>query len=244
MYFLRLLILSLKKMENKKYIYCALDFKKVEECEEILEKVKFYIGGIKLGLEFFIANGIKGIEALKKYGLPIFLDLKFNDIPNTVDKAIESALIADPDMITIHINCNYSITDLIKKKIKNTKLIGVTLLTSLDSNDIKKMGINESSNQYVKRLMKIAIKNKFDGIVCSSSELKNLKKISPENFLFITPGIRLNNNKKDDQKRIMSPGEAVKNGANIIVIGRPITKSKNPVKIIKDILKDIEIKKN
>ena len=231
-------------MESKKYIYCALDFKKLEDCEKILIKIKDYIGGIKLGLEFFIANGLRGAQTLKKYGLPIFLDLKLNDIPNTVEKAIESALIIKPDLITIHMNCNYLVTNLIRKKVKNTKLIGVTLLTSLNDNDLNKLGINESSAQYVKRLMKIAIKNRFDGIVCSPNELKALKKNLPKNFFLVTPGIRLDSKIKDDQKRIMGPGEAIKNGANIIVIGRPITKSKNPVKIVKDIIKDIEVNKN
>ena len=231
-------------MESKKYIYCALDFKKIEECEQILVKIKNYIGGIKLGLEFFIANGLLGVQALKKYDLPIFLDLKLNDIPNTVEKAIESALIANPDMITIHMNCNYLVSSFIRKKIKNTKLIGITLLTSLNDNDLKKLGIHENSEQYVNRLVKIAIKNKFDGVVCSPNELDILKKILPKNFIMITPGIRLNSKIRDDQKRIMSPGEAVKNGANIIVVGRPITKSKNPVKIVKDIIKDIEVYKS
>ena len=231
-------------MESKKYIYCALDFKKIEECEKILMKIKNYIGGIKLGLEFFIANGLLGVKALKKYDLPIFLDLKLNDIPNTVEKAIESALIANPDMITVHMNCNYLVSNFIRKKIKNTKLIGVTLLTSLNDNDLKKLGIHENSEQYVNRLVKIAIKNKFDGVVCSPNELYILKKILPKNFTMITPGIRLNSKIRDDQKRIMSPGEAVKNGANIIVVGRPITKSKNPIKIVKDIIKDIEVYKS
>lgn len=231
-------------MESKKYIYCALDLKELKECEKILLKIKDYIGGIKLGLEFFIANGLQGVQVLKKYDLPIFLDLKLNDIPNTVEKAIESALMANPDIMTIHINCNYLVSDLIKKKIKNTKLIGVTLLTSLNDKDLKKLGINESSNKYVKRLMKIAIKNKLDGIVCAPNELKSLKKNSPKNFIFVTPGIRLKNKMKHDQKRTMSPGEAVKNGASIIVVGRPITNSKNPVKIVKDIIKDIEVNKN
>tara|TARA_B100000989_G_scaffold269468_1_gene224895 strand:- start:1509 stop:2204 length:696 start_codon:yes stop_codon:yes gene_type:complete len=231
-------------MESKKYIYCALDLKELKECEKILLKIKDYIGGIKLGLEFFIANGLQGVQVLKKYDLPIFLDLKLNDIPNTVEKAIESALMANPDIMTIHINCNYLVSDLIKKKIKNTKLIGVTLLTSLNDKDLKKLGINESSNKYVKRLMKIAIKNKLDGIVCAPNELKSLKKKSPKNFIFVTPGIRLKNKMKHDQKRTMSPGEAVKNGASIIVVGRPITNSKNPVKIVKDIIKDIEVNKN
>ena len=231
-------------MESKKHIYCALDFKKIEECEKILMKIKDYIGGIKLGLEFFIANGILGVQALKKYGLPIFLDLKLNDIPNTVEKAIESALIANPDMITVHINCNYMVSNLIREKKKKIKLIGVTLLTSLNDDDLEKLGILENSAQYVKRLVKIAVKNKFDGVVCSPKELDILKKILPNDFFLITPGIRLNSKISDDQKRIMSPGEAVKNGANIIVVGRPITKSKNPVKIVKDIIKDIEVYKN
>ena len=175
-------------MESKKYIYCALDLKELKECEKILLKIKDYIGGIKLGLEFFIANGLQGVQVLKKYDLPIFLDLKLNDIPNTVEKAIESALMANPDIMTIHINCNYLVSDLIKKKIKNTKLIGVTLLTSLNDKDLKKLGINESSNKYVKRLMKIAIKNKLDGIVCAPNELKSLKKKITKKFHICYPG--------------------------------------------------------
>lgn len=228
-------------MELKKYIYCAIDFKALTDAEQLISKIKNHIGGIKIGLEFFLSNGPEGVIALKKYNLPIFLDLKFHDIPNTVYQAILSSLSLEPDLLSVHISGG---REMLKKitsiKDKKTKILGITMLTSLNELDLEIFGIKNSPQEYVNNLARIAFENKLDGIVCSPNEVKQLKNIFPKNFLFVTPGIRLKNI-NDDQKRTLSPGEAVKYGSNILIIGRPITKSNNPVNTIKEIINDIEI---
>ena len=226
-------------LNAKKFLYCAIDYKEIEEAERLLYIISHAIGGIKLGLEFFISNGINGVNRLKKFNLPIFLDLKLHDIPNTVSEAINAALIAKPDFISVHINGGTEMLKIISKK-KKTKIIGVTMLTSLDERDLLSFGINISVTEYVKKLVKLASEFDLDGVVCSPNELKMLREIYPKDFVLITPGIRLENSKKnDDQKRISSPGDAVKNGSDILIIGRPITRSKDPLFAIQNIKDDI-----
>lgn len=226
-------------LNAKKFLYCAIDYKEIEEAERLLSIISDAIGGIKLGLEFFISNGINGVNKLKKFNLPIFLDLKLHDIPNTVSEAIDAALIAKPDFISVHINGGTEMLKIISKK-KKTKIIGVTMLTSLDERDLLSFGINISVPEYVKKLVKLASEFDLDGVVCSPNELKMLREIYPKDFVLITPGIRLENSKKnDDQKRISSPGDAVKNGSDILIIGRPITRSKDPLFAIQNIKDDI-----
>ena len=232
-------------MKYKKYIYCAIDFKKISEAKNMLSKIKNHIGGIKLGLEFFIANGLKGIKLIKKYNLPIFLDLKLHDIPITVFKSLEAALDVEPEYISVHITGGSKMIELITKKKRYTKLIGITMLTSLEQDDIKSFGIKVSPKNYVKKLAAIAYKNGLDGIVSSPKELKYLRQTYSKKFIIITPGIRLNDDiNEDDQKRIQSPGEAVFNGSNILIIGRPITKAKDPIKSLELIDKDINQRLN
>ena len=227
-------------MDLNKFIFCAIDFKNVYQAEGLIEKIKNHIGGIKVGLEFFVKNGPQAILRLKKFNLPIFLDLKFHDIPNTVFEATKSALELEPDFLSVHINGG---TQMIKKisDIKSkTKIIGITMLTSLESKDLLEFGIKLTSDEYVENLSKIAVEHGLDGIVCSPKELAKISPNLPKDFIIITPGIRLINNiKNDDQKRTLSPGEAILKGAKYIVIGRPITQVSNPIEVIKDIKDDI-----
>ena len=216
-------------MKYKEFIYCAIDFKRISEAKNILSKIKNHIGGIKLGLEFFIANGLKGIKLIKKYNLPIFLDLKLHDIPITVFKSLEAALDVEPEYISVHITGGSKMIELITKKKRYTKLFGIKV----------------SPKNYVKKLAAIAYKNGLDGIVSSPKELKYLRQTYSKKFIIITPGIRLNDDiNEDDQKRIQSPGEAVFNGSNILIIGRPITKAKDPIKSLELIDKDINQRLN
>ena len=202
-------------METKKHIFCALDFSNLELTLSFAKKIKDHIGGIKLGLEFFTKNGPLGVEKLKKIGLPIFFDLKLHDIPNTV-----------------------MLEELTEMK-KKTKIKGVSMLTNLDNHDLKRMGFSCGHKKFVENLVKIGVKAGVDGIVSSPKEIKYLKD-KYKSLIFITPGIRLPKNKKNDQKRIESPRFAIKAGSNILVIGRPITKSKDPVNAIQEIVKNIE----
>ena len=229
-------------MEKKKLIFCALDFTNLEESINFTNKIKNHIGGIKLGLEFFTKNGPNGVEKIKKIGLPIFLDLKFHDIPNTVKQSIKNVLDLSPDYITVHLSGGYQMIKELNDIKRKTKIIGVSMLTSLDDKDLKNMGVNFGKQNFINNLVKIGVKAGIDGIVCSPKEVKYLKK-SYKNLIFVTPGIRLPTENRDDQKRVESPKFAVKAGSDILVIGRSITKSKNPVNTLKKIVQNINDEK-
>ena len=229
-------------MEKKKLIFCALDFTNLEESINFTNKIKNHIGGVKLGLEFFTKNGPNGVEKIKKIGLPIFLDLKFHDIPNTVKQSIKNVLDLSPDYITVHLSGGYQMIKELNDIKKKTKIIGVSMLTSLDDKDLKNMGVNFGKQNFINNLVKIGVKAGIDGIVCSPKEVKYLKK-SYKNLIFVTPGIRLPTENRDDQKRVESPKFAVKAGSDILVIGRSITKSKNPVNTLKKIVQNINDEK-
>jgi len=228
-------------MRFKNQIFCAIDFTNLNEATNFVSKISSHLGGIKLGLEFFMKNGYQGVKEMKKIGLPIFLDLKLNDIPNTVEKAAQNILDLEPEYLSVHINGGL---DMLKKLVSikhNTKILGVSLLTSLNNKDLKSFGFQIDSKEYVKNLLKIGVKAKIDGIVSSAYEVPHIKKIvkNPK-FTYVTPGIRLPEDSTDDQKRIITPGEAVKLGASILIIGRSITQSKKPIKKIEQIFESIE----
>ena len=229
-------------MEKKKLIFCALDFTNLEESINFTNKIKNHIGGVKLGLEFFTKNGPDGVEKIKKIGLPIFLDLKFHDIPNTVKQSIKNVLDLSPDYITVHLSGGYQMIKELNDIKRKTKIIGVSMLTSLDDKDLKNMGVNFGKQNFINNLVKIGEKAGIDGIVCSPKEVEYLKK-SYKNLIFVTPGIRLPSENKDDQKRVESPKFAVEAGSDILVIGRSITKSKNPLNTLKKIVQNINDEK-
>jgi len=226
-------------MNTKRFIFCALDFTDLKKTLDFTEIIKNNIGGIKLGLEFFSKNGPQGVEKMKKFGLPIFLDLKLHDIPNTVKKSLKNLLSLEPDFLTVHLSGGYRMIEALQDIKKQTKIIGVSLLTSLDNEDLKNMGINLKSDEFVEHLVKIGVNAGIDGIVSSAQEVDNLKK-KFNDLLFVTPGIRLYSDKTDDQKRTKSPKSAIASGSDLLVIGRPITESKNPVSSINEIINNIE----
>ena len=228
-------------MNKEKLIFCALDFTDLEQSVHFTKKIKNYIGGIKLGLEFFTKNGIRGVEKIKEIGLPLFLDLKFHDIPNTVKQSVKNVLDLSPDYITVHLSGGYQMIKELKEIKKKTKIIGVSMLTSLDDEDLRNMGFSFGRQDFIKNLVKIGVKAGIDGIVSSPKEVKQIKKYN-KNLIFVTPGIRLPSDNKNDQKRVESPKFAVEAGSNILVIGRPITQSKNPLNAIEKIIENINDK--
>ena len=227
------------KQSIKNYIFCALDFRNIRTTERLLDKIAPRIGGIKIGLEFFLANGRSGVKRLQKFNLPIFLDLKLHDIPNTVKKSVESIIDLQPEYISVHISGGEQMLRMINRN-NYSKIIGITLLTSLNKKDLLKQGIQSSPENYVSRLVEIANEVGLDGVVSSPSEIPVIRKNSSKKFIIISPGIRLKNDLKDDQKRIMSPGEAIYNGATKIVIGRSITNARDPLEALKQIKNDIK----
>ena len=217
---------------NKK-IFIACDTNKVSIAQKIIKhsntnKLKI---GYKFGLEFINSkNGRAFISKLKNK--IIFIDIKLHDIPNTCVSALRSIKDLKADYLTIHISSGLKALKATKKASKKTKIVGVTTLTSLDSYSLKQIGYDKKLRKLVYHQAKLARKANLDAIVCSAQEAKNVKKIFKKQI--ITPGIRFNSN-NNDQKRVMSPKEAFKNGSDWLVIGRPITKGdikKNIQKLI------------
>ena len=207
-------------MENKIFIACdTTSIKKINNILKNSKSNKLKIG-YKFGLEFLNSkNGRKFIQNLKKQ--ITFGDFKFSDIPNTCASAIKAVSDLKFNYITIHINAGFKALREAKKAAGKTKLIGVTVLTSLDNKAIKEIGFNKNIKELVLHQARMATKANLDAIVCSAQEVKIVKKVFKKEI--ITPGIRLNSN-KDDQKRVLTPYEAYKNGADWLVIGRDITK--------------------
>ncbi len=207
-------------MKNKIFIACdTTSIKKINNILKNSKSNKLKIG-YKFGLEFLNSkNGRKFIQNLKKQ--ITFGDFKFSDIPNTCASAIKAVSDLKFNYITIHINAGFKALREAKKAAGKTKLIGVTVLTSLDNKAIKEIGFNKNIKKLVLHQARMATKAKLDAIVCSAQEVKIVKKVFKKEI--ITPGIRFNS-KKDDQKRVLTPYEAYKNGADWLVIGRDITK--------------------
>ena len=228
-------------------IICALDTSNFLVAQKITRKLRNHLGGIKVGKEFFTAHGPEGIKTISKEGLPIFLDLKFHDIPNTVAKAISNIVRLKPAMTTIHatggaemIKAAVKANKIIAKKnnIKRPYILAVTVLTSLDKSDMVSLGSEKNIQTLTLRLAKLAKRNGADGIICSPKELKILRFKLGKNFKIVVPGIRPNRKKNDDQKRTMTPKQALDLGADYVVIGRPITESDNPVLAVKKIINE------
>ena len=228
-------------------IICALDTSNFLVAQKITRKLRNHLGGIKVGKEFFTAHGPEGIKTISKEGLPIFLDLKFHDIPNTVAKAISNIVRLKPSMTTIHatggaemIKAAVKANKIIAKKnnIKRPYILAVTVLTSLDKSDMISLGSEKNIQTLTLRLAKLAKRNGADGVICSPKELKTLRSKLGKNFKIVVPGIRPNWKKNDYQKRTMTPKQALDLGADYVVIGRPITESDNPVLAVKKIINE------
>ena len=207
---------------SSKRLIVALDFKNFDEMSEFVARLDPNSCIVKVGLQLFISEGNKVLDFLSSKGFEIFLDLKLHDIPNTVNKAIVEIAQFNVLMTTIHLQGGMEMIAAANQAKGNTKILGVSLLTSLDESDTQ-MLYNNNFNSQFNNLINVAEKSEVDGIVCSSKELSLL---SESNLIKVVPGIR-NQNLLDDQKRVMTSKEAYENGANFIVVGRPITQSKN-----------------
>ena len=216
-------------------IYIAIDTPLLTRAQEIVQRVRNHIGGIKLGLEFFCANGHHGVHEMRKFGLPIFLDLKLHDIPNTVAKAVQSLHPLEPAILTVHAAGGRAMLEDAKAAAGiHTKVVAVTMLTSLDQTDLEETGVAGDSHTQVERLTKLAKEAGLDGIVCSGAEVAHARKLWPAGFL-VVPGVRPAGASKGDQKRAVTPREALDAGASILVIGRPITQASEPDQAAREI---------
>jgi len=209
-------------------IYVAIDTPDLERAKTIATRVKAHVGGIKLGLEFFMANGRAGVHEMHDIGLPIFLDLKFHDIPNTVAKAIQALRPLEPAILTVHAAGGRAMLEDAKAAAPTgTKVVAVTMLTSLDDSDLTSIGLKPDPHEQVMRLTELAKASGVDGIVCSGNEVAAAKKIWHDGF-FVIPGVRPANGVIGDQKRVVTPRAALDAGASILVVGRPITQAADP----------------
>jgi orotidine-5'-phosphate decarboxylase len=209
-------------------IFVAIDTPDLERAKAIATSVKGHVGGIKLGLEFFSANGRAGVREMATLGLPIFLDLKLHDIPNTVAKAVQALRPLKPAILTVHAAGGRAMMEDAKAAApEGTKVVAVTVLTSLDGSDLESIGLDSDPHIQVERLTRLAKEAGLDGVVCSGNEVKAARKLWRKGF-FVVPGVRPADGQAGDQKRVVTPRAALDAGASILVIGRPITQAKNP----------------
>lgn len=216
-------------------IYLAIDTTDLDHARALATKVKTHIGGLKLGLEFFCANGHHGVHEMAKIGLPLFLDLKLHDIPNTVAKAVQALRPLEPAVLTVHASGGRAMLEDAKAAASDhTRVVAVTVLTSLDTDDLTAIGIDGDPEAQVGRLGALAHEAGLDGIVCSGHEVKAAHKAWRDGF-FVVPGVRPAGAHVADQKRIVTPAQAISDGASILVIGRPISKAEDPLEAVRAI---------
>ncbi|WP_066549488.1 MULTISPECIES: orotidine-5'-phosphate decarboxylase [unclassified Sphingomonas] len=209
-------------------LFVALDTPDIDRARSIATRVRNHVGGIKLGLEFFAANGRSGVREMAGIGLPIFLDLKLHDIPNTVAKAIQALRPLEPAILTIHAAGGRAMMEDAKAAAPTgTRVVAVTMLTSLDGGDLRSIGLAPDPHEQVVRLTELACAAGIDGVVCSGAEVAAAKRAWPQGF-FVVPGVRPADGHAGDQKRVVTPRAALDAGASILVVGRPITQAEDP----------------
>jgi orotidine-5'-phosphate decarboxylase len=221
-------------------IFVAIDTPDLHRAAALARDLRGLAGGVKLGLEFFCANGEDGVLRIAEGELPVFLDLKLHDIPNTVGKAVEAIAHLQPAVLTVHAAGGRAMMAAAKAAAPTqTKVVGVTVLTSLDQKDLADTGISGSPDDQVRRLTDLAREAGIDGIVCSGAEVAAAKSAWPDGF-FVVPGVRPPGSEVADQKRVVTPRQAIDDGASILVIGRPITGVPNPGQAIRDIASSLK----
>jgi orotidine-5'-phosphate decarboxylase len=217
--------------------YCAIDTVEIGTAARLIDRLKGAVGGIKLGLEFFTAHGPDMLRRLRERDTRLFLDLKLHDIPNTVAGAVRAVAPLEPTLLTIHASGGPAMMRAAraaaeeaaaKGGTKRPLLLGVTVLTSLDHSDLAAVGVAQAPLDQVRRLAALARTSGMDGVICSPFEISALRADCGSDFLLVVPGIRPTGSAAADQKRVMTPGEAVSAGADHLVIGRPITEAEDP----------------
>jgi orotidine-5'-phosphate decarboxylase len=216
-------------------IFVAIDTPDLARASQIAEAVRGSVGGVKLGLEFFSAQGPDGVRRITELGLPIFLDLKLHDIPNTVASAVRALAPLQPTILTVHASGGLEMLEAAKgAALPETRVVAVTVLTSLYAPDLLSLGVVDPPAEQVQRLTRVAYKAGLDGIVCSGLEVSAARSGWPEGF-FVVPGLRPAGSEHGDQKRVVTPRHALECGADVLVIGRPITAADNPAQVARDI---------
>jgi orotidine-5'-phosphate decarboxylase len=236
--------------QSTKRVFVALDSTRLEDMVAAAKTLKGAVGGIKIGKEFFTACGPAGVRELLKEDMPLFLDLKFHDIPNTVAGAVRAATALTPLMLNVHAAGGGAMMRAAAEAAgegaaaqgcERPLVLGVTVLTSLDENDLKATGIEGTPADQVKRLAALSQECGLDGVVCSGEEIESLRTLCGPNFKLVVPGIRPSWAAANDQKRILTPSAAVEKGADYLVIGRAITTAADPVKAAQKIAEELDL---
>jgi orotidine-5'-phosphate decarboxylase len=225
-------------------VFCAIDTPDLANAKALADVAAEAGFGIKLGKEFFAANGPEGVREVREPGTPLFLDVKFHDIPNTVAGAIRSAATLAPTFITVHAAGGPAMLRAAAAAAAEfgavrPKLLGVTVLTSLDAGDLAATGVTGTVEQQVLRLGRLAIDCGLDGLICAPQEIVPLRAAIGTQAVLVVPGIRPAGSDAGDQKRVMTPREALKAGADWLVIGRPITAAPDPAAAVAAIAAEI-----
>lgn len=225
-------------------IYVAIDRPDLQGARRLADALKDHVGGLKLGLEFVTANGPAGVREMTALGLPVFLDLKFHDIPNTVGAAVKAASELGIAIVNVHAAGGPAMLaaarDAAAASRNPPKVIAVTVLTSLDAADLASTGVQASPGEQALRLAALTKECGLDGVVCSAQELTAIRRQCGPDFLTVVPGIRPAEATSGDQKRVMTPEAALAAGADILVIGRPITAAADPAEAARAIASSLK----
>ncbi|MDR2213556.1 MAG: orotidine-5'-phosphate decarboxylase [Pseudomonadales bacterium] len=229
-------------MQDRKRIIVALDFSDTASAETLVERLDPALCRVKVGKELFTRGGPRLVERIQARGFEVFLDLKFHDIPNTVAGAVKAAAELGVWMVNVHASGGGAMLRAAREALGNnspTLLIAVTVLTSLSAEDLAEAGVFTDPETQVLRLAHLTQQAGLDGVVCSAREIVPLRAALGPEFLLVTPGIRLASDAKDDQKRIETPAQALRQGASYLVIGRPITQAPSPQDKLLQLVREI-----
>lgn len=227
---------------NSSRIILALDSADVDSALSMINKTTEYVGVYKLGLEFYLAQGLSGVAEIQQAHpeIKIFLDLKLHDIPNTVKGACKSIAALNPFILTVHASGGAEMIRAAAEVLPDTLITAVTVLTSLDAAQLKAMGLPDDPTTLAVTLAENAVENGARAIVCSPLEVSQIKAVIGKKALLITPGVRMASASSDDQKRVMTPAQAIDAGSDYLVIGRPITGAADPHLAAADIFASIK----
>lgn len=230
-------------MEHRKNIIVALDYNDPEKAMAMVDQLDVARCRVKIGKELFTYAGPDLVRCVQDKGFEVFLDLKFHDIPNTVAKACAAAAELGVWMLTVHASGGQEMMLAAREGVSSASraplLVAVTVLTSMQASDLTLLGVDRSLEEQVMRLASLAQQSNMDGVVCSAQEVIELRKLLSENFSLVTPGIRPAGAASGDQKRVMTPAEAIRAGSNYLVIGRPITQARDPKSALNAIFDEI-----
>ncbi|BFQ92394.1 orotidine-5'-phosphate decarboxylase [Gallibacterium anatis] len=230
-------------MENK--VIVALDYETKKEAMQLVDQIDPSLCRLKVGKEMFTTLGTEFVKELQKRNFDVFLDLKFHDIPNTVARAVRSAADLGVWMVDMHASGGLRMMEAAKKILEPYGkdapiLIAITVLTSMEEADLLQIGVNTSPEEHVIRLARLSQRAGLDGVVCSPQEVEILRQRCGNEFKLVTPGIRPEGSQLGDQRRVMTPREAINAGSDYLVIGRPITQAADPVAVLKQINASIQ----